>query len=100
MSVRADNRLLDSPLVPVSCRRCGAEVLARKSTWQQTSVQWDAEATAACPQLQEAEALKQHGRGLFLVCSELRDSIEEAARRGRVPILDEIDDEAPPTLIV
>jgi len=44
-------------------------------------------------QLQEAEALKRHGRGLFLVCSELRDSIEDAARRGRVPILDEVDDE-------
>jgi hypothetical protein len=90
MSIRTDNRLLDSPLVSVSCRRCGAEVLTRKSTWQQTSIQWDAEAMASCPQRREAEALKQHGRGLFLVCSELRDSIEDAARRGRLPIVDEL----------
>jgi|SRR3954452_7088608 hypothetical protein len=90
MKVRTDNRLLDSPLVPVSCRGCGAEVLARKSSWQQTSVQWDAQATSTCIQLREAEALKPYGGGLFLACSALRDSIEDAARRGRLPIVDEL----------
>jgi hypothetical protein len=50
MTVRTDNRLTDAPMVPVTCRRCGAEVWARKSSWQQTSVQWDATAAALCPQ--------------------------------------------------
>jgi hypothetical protein len=89
MTVRADNRLLDSPMVPVSCNGCGAEVSVRKSSWQQTSVQWDSAAVAKCPQRRQAEQLTHHSPGLFLVCSELRDSIEAAARRGAVPILEE-----------
>jgi hypothetical protein len=89
MTVRPDNRLLDAPLVPVSCRTCGAAVHVRKSTWAQTSVQWNADAMARCVQHREAQRLNAHGRGVFLVCSELRDSIEDAARRGDVPILDQ-----------
>jgi hypothetical protein len=92
MGIRTDNRLQDSPLVPVDCGNCGARVLVRKSSWEQTSVQWDADAMASCPELREAEALRHHGRGLVLVCSALRESIEDAARRGSVPILDEIVD--------
>lgn len=88
MTIRPDNRLLDAPLVPVSCRRCGAAVRVRKSTWAQTSVQWDAASLAACVQRREALALSDHGRGAFLLCSQLRDSIEDATRRGDVPIVD------------
>jgi hypothetical protein len=87
MTVRTDNRLIDSPLVPVTCRRCGAEVLARKSSWQQTSIQWDAQSTATCPQRRQAEALNNHG--VFLVCSDLRDSIDEAVEAGALSIVDE-----------
>lgn len=47
--VREDNRLGEMPMVSVSCRNCGARVLARKSTWNQTTVQWNAEATASAP---------------------------------------------------
>lgn len=91
MTVRPDNRLLDAPLVPVNCRQCGATVRVRKSTWAQTSVQWDAAALAACVQRREASALADHGRGAFLVCSQLRDSIEDAARRGDLPIVADSD---------
>jgi len=90
MAVRPDNRFADAPMVPVVCRRCGAKVLARKSSWQQTSVQWDGEATAACLQRREAEKLKYHGRGPFLGCSDLRRSIEDAVRGGAIPIVDEL----------
>ena len=38
MTVRTDDRLLDTPLVPIDCRRCGATVEARKSSWAQTGV--------------------------------------------------------------
>ena len=89
MTVRPDNRLLDAPLVPVACRTCGAAVHVRKSTWAQTTVQWNAEATARCIQRREAQRLSGHDRGVFLVCSELRDSIEDSVRRGDVPVLDE-----------
>ncbi|WP_101947491.1 ferredoxin [Mycobacterium sp. 3519A] len=89
MAVRPDNRLADSPMVPVTCRRCGAEVLARKSTWDQTSVQWNADASARCLERRDADQLAGHGRGLFLACSALRDSLMAAAREGVLPIVDE-----------
>ncbi|SHR69914.1 ferredoxin [Mycobacteroides abscessus] len=80
--IRTDNRLADSPMVPVSCERCDAQVLARKSSWQQTSVQWNADAESRCAQ-------RRDRTGLFLVCSELRSSILDAAHSGRLPVLAE-----------
>jgi hypothetical protein len=90
MTVRTDNRLTDAPMLPVSCRTCGGEVLARKSSWQQTSVQWNAAALARCPQRHEAALLSAHGgRGVFVSCSELRESIRQAVRDGVLPMLDD-----------
>ena len=89
MAVRPDSRLADAPMVPVPCRRCGASVLARKSTWDQTSVQWSAQASAQCLERRDAEKLNGHGYGVFLACSALRDSISIAAGAGTLPIVDE-----------
>lgn len=90
MTVRPDNRLADAPMLPVSCRRCGVRVLARKSSWEQTSVQWDAAGSAQCEQRHDARLLSVHGdRSVFLGCSELTGSILDAACRGVVPVLDE-----------
>lgn len=44
----------------------------------------------ACAQRRAATALAGHDNGLFLVCSDLRSAIEDAARRGEVPIVDEV----------
>jgi hypothetical protein len=85
MTIRADIRLADSPLVPVACGRCGAQVHARKSSWQQTTVQWDAAALAACVERAEAD----RSTGPFLGCAQLRDSVDDAVRRGALPVLDE-----------
>ncbi|MFS0897375.1 ferredoxin [Mycolicibacterium litorale] len=96
MSVRPDNRLDDAPMAPVTCRACGADVLARKSSWEQTSVQWNAEAAQRCPQRRDSEALAGHGRQtVFLSCSELSESIVDAVRSGRLSIVDETVDAAP-----
>jgi hypothetical protein len=90
MTVRADNRLADTPMVPVACRACGAEVLARKSSWEQTSVQWNADAMARCTQRRNAESLTAPGRPtLFLSCSELTESIHDAVAGGRLTVVDE-----------
>lgn len=87
MSVRPDNRLGDAPMMPVSCQTCGARVLARKSSWEQTSVQWDTAAMAQCVgRVQSGAGLH---RGMLLECPRLRESIEIEARRGSLPILDE-----------
>lgn len=92
MSVRPDNRLAEMPMMPVQCRTCGAEVLARKSSWQQTSVQWNQAAVARCPQRQNADALAAHGsRGLLIACSSLDESIATEARTGRLPVVEEED---------
>jgi len=84
--VRADNRLDEMPMVPVACRNCGAQVLARKSSWDQTSVQWNADASARCAERLQAERIADHG--VFLVCSALRDSIESAVASGELTIVD------------
>ncbi len=90
MALRPDNRLDDSPMVPVACRRCDARVLARKSSWNQTSVQWNAEASARCLERRDADNLAGHStRGLFLACSALSDSIVDAVRHGDLPVVDE-----------
>lgn len=91
MSVRPDNRLADAPMVPLSCAACGANVLARKSSWEQTSVQWDAAATGRCVERRQVRAQAAELRpGVFLMCSRLRDSIEMAVRAGTLPVLDEV----------
>jgi hypothetical protein len=91
MTVRADNRLDEMPMVPVVCRNCGARVLARKSSWNQTSVQWNGEATARCVERAEAQKVSGHAdRGVFLVCSALSESITDAVRRGDLSIVDEM----------
>jgi hypothetical protein len=90
MAVRSDNRLADFPMVPVACSRCGACVLARKSSWNQTTVQWNAEASAACLERRDAQDLAAHsGRGLFLACSALSGSILDAVRSGDLAVVDE-----------
>jgi hypothetical protein len=89
MSIRPDNRLADAPMVPVECRRCRAEVSARKSTWDQTSVQWNSQALATCLERAEADKLTGHGLGLFLACAALRGSIAEAVRDGSLQIVDD-----------
>jgi hypothetical protein len=91
MSVRADNRLDEMPMMPVVCRNCGARVLARKSSWNQTSVQWNADATARCAERAQAQKVSVPGsRGVFLACSALSESILDAVRHGDLAIVDEI----------
>ena len=96
-SVRTDNRLDDMPMVPVACRNCGARVLARKSSWNQTSVQWNADATARCAERAQAQKIfARAGRGVFLACSALSESIRDAARHGDLSIVDEVADRPSP----
>ncbi len=85
MSVRADNRLGDAPMLPVACRSCGTTVLARKSSWHQTTVQWSQEAMAACTAWQPGCSV----RGQSPVCYPLRASIAAAVVEGDLPVVDD-----------
>ena len=101
--LRSDERLTDgAPMRPLECGRCGANVLVRKASWQQTSVQWDARAVASCEErgpgagaggiegsggFEDSE--DSGGFEGFEGCAALRASIREAALRGVIPVLDE-----------
>jgi hypothetical protein len=90
MTLQADNRLAEAPMTMVRCKRCAAGVLVRKSSWNQTSLQWDAAASAGCIERTNAQRVNGYGgRALFLACSALADSITDAVRRGQLPIVDE-----------
>lgn len=90
MTVRPDNRLDDAPMVPVTCARCGAGVEVRKSSWNQTSVQWTGAALSRCEERSTAAQLGDNGgRGLFLACSALGGSIVDAVRSGALQVVDE-----------
>lgn len=90
MTVRPDIRLDDAPMVPVTCARCGAGVQARKSSWNQTSVQWTGPALERCEERCTAGQLATSGgRGVFLACSALRESIEDAVRVGTLSVVDD-----------
>ena len=84
MTARPDIRLADMPMVPVACRACGAQVLARKGSWQQTSVQWTGESAAMCEERRTSEQLP--GR-IFLACGQLKESIAAAVAAGVVHVV-------------
>jgi hypothetical protein len=96
MTIRLDNRLADAPMVPVACRRCGVNVLARKGSWNQTSVQWKAQVSTQCLERREADKLTAHGHKLFLGCAVLAESIVAAVRAGDLAIVDETQTATPP----
>ena len=90
MAVRPDNRLDDAPMAPVTCACCGAGVEVRKSSWNQTSVQWNGTALERCEERCTAEQLAgECGHGLFLACSALGASIVDAVRLGVLRVVDE-----------
>jgi hypothetical protein len=67
-------------LTEVGCLDCLARVGVQKNSEQHTSIQWDAAAIAACPEMGRSP------RELHAGCPRLRASIEAAVRTGRVPI--------------
>lgn len=87
MAERTDDRVLDVPMQPVQCLRCDAQVEVRKSSWQQTSIQWHQEAMAAC---QERAANSSAPAGCQVdACTALRDSIARAAQQGNIHVPDD-----------
>ncbi|WP_327258471.1 ferredoxin [Streptomyces sp. NBC_01240] len=87
---REDNRLTDgAPMCPLSCLRCGNQVRVRKSSWQQTSVQWDAKAMLGCPERQAGGSGEGPNGGAFEGCRSLGDTIREAALIGAITVLQE-----------
>lgn len=75
-------------LAPVTCTRCGTEVLVKKNSAKHTSVQWTRDAVQACPEI-AAQVARGATSGQVLGCSALKASIEDAARDGRLTVPDD-----------
>jgi hypothetical protein len=70
-------------LAEVACLDCLATVGVKKNSDHHTSIQWSAEAVAACPELQRGRPAGRDGhRG----CPRMVASIDAAVRDGRVDI--------------
>lgn len=89
MTVRPDNRLADGAMQSVGCEACGARVEVRKSSWEQTSIQWHADALEACIERRAASPRPGPNGTAFSGCQALRDSIRSAAVLGELPIQDD-----------
>ncbi|MDI3388513.1 ferredoxin [Streptomyces sp. B-S-A8] len=84
-----DNRLTDgAPMRPVSCGQCGSRVLVRKSSLQQTSVQWNSEALRGCTE-HTAAMSGPAAPGALETCHALGATIRAAALNGTVEVLDD-----------
>ncbi len=77
-------RYLEGHLSQVACLDCLATVRVRKFSEFQTSIQWSAEAVAACPEFSRARA--EDRVGLPLTCSRLQASIARAVDDGQVEV--------------
>ncbi|GAB3212434.1 hypothetical protein [Nocardia tengchongensis] len=89
--VYPDNRLMSVPMTPMRCSACGAGVLVRKSSWSQTSIQWNRDARRTCRSVAD-------NRPELATCAQLKASIDDAATHGRLVVADPHDpDDPPPT---
>lgn len=88
MAVRPDIRLENGGMEPVRCGTCSAQVLARKSSWDQTSIQWNDDAAAACLERRAASPKPGPNGNFFEGCVALRAAIREAAVRGDLHVQD------------
>jgi hypothetical protein len=85
---RTDERLADLQMIPVECARCGAVVRVRKSSWEQTSIQWDATGVRTC--VEQARPVPGNLRPEdFITCPGLYEAINRGALSGEIPLADE-----------
>lgn len=86
MTVRPDNRLLDAPMQPLRCDRCRAWLRVRKSSQDQTSIQWDTAAVEACLERAEHEPAPGPNGAYFESCGALHATIDRATRTGDIQL--------------
>lgn len=77
---------------PVSCDRCGTEVLVAKFSYRHTSVQWRGDAESACAEFRAAADAGQRPAIDTHTCQALRTSIERAVLDGSVTVPEEDGD--------
>ena len=88
MPVRPDVRLENGPMTRVQCRTCGTCVEARKSSWDQTSIQWSRDALEACVERRACSPRPGPNGATFLGCAALAETLRGAAIGGDLPVQD------------
>lgn len=90
----ADTReFLEAGRTPVRCGGCPSEVLVRKSSRRQTSVQWRGTPAATCPEFAVRVAAGEVSARID-TCPKLRAAIEHAVAAGVLPVPGEEDGHA------
>ncbi len=77
---RSDRR---GGLRELACDHCGAAVRVKKLSPQHTSVQWSTRSVRQCAEF-AVRAADGRPTALIPTCGQLRDTIERAAREGRL----------------
>jgi DNA-directed RNA polymerase subunit RPC12/RpoP len=70
-------------LRPVECQSCANRVLVKKSSPQQTSVQWLSDPVTSCPEFAARVAAGELSARID-TCPKLRASIEQASAEGQL----------------
>ncbi|MDP3969574.1 MAG: ferredoxin [Nocardioides sp.] len=92
MSLRPDNRLLDAPMQPVTCDTCQGQVEVRKSSWEQTSIQWHDDAVERCVERRAASPRPGPNGATFQGCEALRRTVATLAVGGDLDVQSEESD--------
>lgn len=71
---------------PVACGTCGASVLARKSSWDQTTLQWNSDALSLCQERGDTLVSERPNRNAFAGCEAMRAAIRAAAVTGTLEV--------------
>jgi hypothetical protein len=76
---------LEGGLQELTCDGCAARVRVKKNSPLHTSVQWTRQALGQCAEFATRVALGETTPRVD-TCTTLRESIEQAARDGRLPV--------------
>lgn len=93
VGTQADQReFLETGLTPVRCASCATEVLVRKASRMQTSIQWRSDPAASCPEFAARVAAGELSARID-TCPKLRMSIQQASSAGLLEVPDERSDQ-------
>ncbi|MFI7675423.1 hypothetical protein [Actinophytocola sp. NPDC049390] len=85
----ADEReFLTAGLTPVRCAACTTEVLVRKASRTQTSIQWQTPPARTCPEFAARVSAGELSARID-TCPRLREAIEQAVAEGAVAVPDD-----------
>jgi hypothetical protein len=83
-----EHEYLTTGLVPVACSACLTEVLVRKASQVQTSIQWQSSPAESCPEF-AARVTAGEMSARIDTCPRLREAIERAVATGTVAVPDD-----------